>query len=54
MNTLLRIFKHRLQDSTDAARALSPAALARIEDRVRDSERHHTGEICVCVEASLR
>lgn len=53
MNTLLRIFKHRLQDSTDAARALSPAALARIEDRVRDSERHHTGEICVCVEASL-
>ena len=53
MNTLLRIFKHRLQDSTDAARALSPAALARIETRVRDSEQHHTGEICVCVEASL-
>lgn len=53
MNTLLRIIRHRLWDSTDAARALSPAALARIEGRVRDSEQHHTGEICVCVEASL-
>lgn len=53
MNTLLRIVQHRLWDRTDATRALSPAALARIEARVRDSELHHTGEICVCVEASL-
>jgi uncharacterized membrane protein len=53
MNKLQRLIQHRLWDETDAARALSPAALARIEGRVRDSEAHHTGEICVCVEASL-
>jgi len=53
MNRLLRLIRHRLWDSTDAARALRPDALARIEARVRDSERHHSGEICVCVEASL-
>lgn len=53
MNKLMRLIRHRLWDETDAARALRPDALARIEARVRDSERHHTGEICVCVEASL-
>lgn len=53
MNKLLRLVKHRLWDETDAARALRPAALARIEARVRESELRHTGEICVCVEASL-
>lgn len=53
MNKLMRLIKHRLWDETDAARALRPDALARIEARVRESEQHHTGEICVCVEASL-
>jgi uncharacterized membrane protein len=53
MNKLLRLIQHRLWDETDAARALDPAALARIEERVRQSEQHHAGEICVCVEASL-
>lgn len=55
MNTLMlmRLLKHRLWDETDAARALPPDALARIEQRVRTSEAHHGGEICVCVEASL-
>jgi uncharacterized membrane protein len=48
-----RFLKHRLWDETDAARALSKTALARIEERVRQSEQHHAGEICVCVEASL-
>jgi uncharacterized membrane protein len=50
---IARLIKHRLWDENDAARALGPAALARIEERVRQSERHHAGEICVCVEASL-
>lgn len=52
-NKLARILKHRLWDETDASRALGTEALARIEERVRDSEEHHAGEICVCVEASL-
>jgi uncharacterized membrane protein len=50
---IARLIKHRLWDETDAARALDATALARIEERVRQSERHHAGEICVCVEASL-
>ena len=40
-------------DETDAHRALRPDAVARIGERVRDSEKHHSGEIRVCVEASL-
>ena len=50
---LSRILKHRLVDETDARRALSTAALDRIEARVKASEQHHSGEIRVCVEASL-
>lgn len=53
MNTLQRLIQHRLWDETDAAKALNPAALTRIEARVRNSEAHHSGQICVCVEASL-
>ena len=53
MARLMRILKHRLVDETDAKRALSSAALDRIEARVKASERHHSGEIKVCVEASL-
>lgn len=50
---IARLIKHRLWDENDAARALGKTALARIEERVRQSERQHAGEICVCVEASL-
>ncbi len=53
MAKLSRILKHRLLDETDAKRALSVAALDRIEARVKASERQHSGEIKVCVEASL-
>ena len=53
MANISRILKHRLVDETDAKRALSAAALDRIEARVKASERHHSGEIKVCVEASL-
>ena len=53
MNKLLRILQHRWLDETDARRALRPDALARIEARVKASERRHSGEIRVCVEAGL-
>jgi uncharacterized membrane protein len=53
MNRLLRLLKHRAFDERDAARALGPDGLKRIEARVTESERRHIGEIRVCVEAGL-
>jgi uncharacterized membrane protein YgcG len=53
MNKLLRILKHRWLDETDTARALDDAALTRLEGLVANSERHHSGEIRLCVEAGL-
>ena len=53
MNKLTRILRHRWLDERDASRALGSAALGRIEQRVQQSERGHTGELRVCVEASL-
>ncbi|HOL37175.1 MAG: TPM domain-containing protein [Proteobacteria bacterium] len=53
MGRLARILRHRWHDETDAARALDAAALARLEARVAASERRHSGEIRICVEASL-
>ena len=53
MNTLIRILKHRWLDETDVQRALGTDTLRRIEGRVASSERAHTGELRVCVEAGL-
>ncbi len=53
MGRLARIFKHRWVDETDVARALDSAALKRLEQRVASSERLHSGEIRLCVEAGL-
>ncbi len=53
MNKLIRILKHRWLDESDALRALGNDALSRIEERVAASERTHTGEVRVCVEAGL-
>ena len=53
MGRLLRILRHRWLDETDIARALGPAALARLEARVAASELGHSGEIRLCVEAGL-
>ena len=52
-NRLLRLLKHRWLDDRDVRRALDDAALARIEARVAASEKRHSGEIRVCVEAGL-
>src|SRR4051812_24453377 len=53
MNKWLRILKHRLLDETDTRRALDAQALQRLQERVAASERGHSGEIRICVEASL-
>ncbi|NMG30860.1 TPM domain-containing protein [Aromatoleum evansii] len=53
MSALPRLFRHLWLDAGDARRAIGPDAMQRLEVRVRDSERQHTGEICLCVEASL-
>jgi uncharacterized membrane protein len=50
---LVRLLKHRRLDEADAARLLGAGALQRIEARVAASERHHSGEIRVCIEAGL-
>ena len=52
-NRLARILRHRWADLTDVRSVLDAAALERIEQRVAASERHHRGEIRVCVEAGL-
>ncbi len=50
---LSRLVKHRLVDEDDARRLLGKDALARIEARVAASEKRHSGEIRVMVEAGL-
>ncbi len=50
---LLRLLRHRWFDEHDTARALDGSALARLEQQVSTSERRHSGEIRLCVEAGL-
>ena len=52
-NHWLRLLKHRLVDERDVKRRLGAGALERIQARVAASERRHSGEIRVCVEAGL-
>ncbi len=53
MSRLGRFFRHRMWDEADVRRVLPRAALTRLSARVTESERRHTGEIRLCVEASL-
>ena len=53
MHRLLRLLKHRWFDEGDARRAIGAEALRRIEACVATSERHHTGELRVSIEAGL-
>lgn len=53
LKRLARLMRHRWFDESDTRRALGPQALARIEERIAQSEKLHTGEIRVCVEAGL-
>ncbi len=53
MNKLLRFFKHRWMDRSDTVRAVPDDMAERIARRVAASEGRHTGEVRLCVEASL-
>jgi len=50
---LRRLLRHRLLDEADTRKAIPSDLVARLARRVAASERRHTGEIRLCVEASL-
>ncbi len=50
---MIRLLQHRRVDEADVSRMIGAAAIERIQARVAASERHHSGEIRVCVEAGL-
>ena len=47
------ILRHRWRDDIVARRAFDPALIERLQRRVGASERRHSGEIRICIEASL-
>lgn len=51
LNRITRLIRHRWTD--DTARLVPPALVERLKQQVSDSERRHTGEIRICIEASL-
>lgn len=50
---LKTFLKHLWLDASDAQHAITPDMLGRLAKRVAASERRHSGEIRICVEASL-
>jgi uncharacterized membrane protein len=50
---LARLWRHRWVDEADVRRALPPEMLERLTRRVAASERRHSGELRICVEAGL-
>ncbi len=50
---LWRLLRHRRLDESDAARLLGRDALERLQARVAESEKRHSGEIRICIEAGL-
>ena len=48
-----RVWKHLWCDEADVRRVLPAAAMARLGERVKASERRHSGEIRLAVEAAL-
>ena len=53
MASLARIFRHRWLDERSTRRAIPPALLQKLTEQVAASERTHSGEIRIYVEASL-
>jgi uncharacterized membrane protein len=53
MVDLLRILKHRWLDRSDTVRAVPDDMATRLAQRVAASEVRHSGEVRLCVEASL-
>ncbi len=52
-NPLLRLLKHRWLDRSDTVRAVPDDMAERLARRVAASEGRHSGEVRLCVEASL-
>lgn len=50
---LARIVRHRWRDERDIRKAVPAEMLARLQARVASSERLHTGQIRMCIEAGL-
>jgi len=53
LDRLRRIFRHRWFDESDTRRAIPPELSERLARRVAASERRHSGEIRIYVEAGL-
>ena len=53
LKRLQTCFKHRWMDESDTRRTFGTALLDRLTRRVAASERRHSGEIRICVEAGL-
>jgi len=51
--TIRRLWRHRWLDERATRRAIDPELVQRMTRRVRASEQRHTGEIRLCIEASL-
>ncbi len=48
-----RLFRHRWLDEDDTRKAIPPDMTRRLAERVAASEKRHSGEIRICVEAGL-
>ena len=48
-----RILRHRWRDEGDTRRAIPPALLDKLAQHIAQSERRHTGEVRIYVEAGL-
>ncbi len=53
LNRLQRLWRHLWRDEADTRRAVPDDMAARLARRVGASERRHTGEVRICVEAAL-
>lgn len=52
-NRFFTLFRHRWLDASDCQRTLPSDMLKRLKDRVSASEKRHSGEIRICLEAGL-
>lgn len=52
-NRIARIVRHAWLDESDLNRVIPPDMLDRLQKKISISEQAHTGEIRICVEASL-
>jgi len=53
LDKIRRILKHRWLDESDTRRAIPPELVERLTRRVAASEKRHTGEVRIYVEAGL-